>query len=128
MQTDIFVNLPWKQLVENFVRFACVELDIQPKSLVIAKYDVVDDTLGLCIDDTTEDYIILVHTADRDIGQIFVTIAHELIHVKQYMKENLGWFMDNQSQHIPYMERWWEQEAFKWSVPLVEKFAKGLNK
>lgn len=126
MQTEIFVNLPWKSLVEDFVRFACVELAIKPKSIILADYDIVDDTLGLCIDETPEDFIILVHTKDRNLGQVFVTLAHEMVHVKQYMNENLGWFMDNRS-HIPYMERWWEREAFETSVPLVEKFAKGLK-
>jgi len=49
-----------------------------------------------------------------------------MIHVKQYMKENLGWFVDNRS-YIPYLERWWEKEAFSGAVPLVEKFIKTLQ-
>ena len=123
---NIFVNLPWQSLVEDFVRFTCNELGVTPNSLVVAKYEPVDDTLGLCIDETSEDFIILIHTENRNLGQIFVTLAHELIHVKQYMKENLGWFMDNRVD-IPYMERWWEKEAFERSVPLLEKFTKTLG-
>ena len=113
-------------LVEKFAKFLCEELGIFPKRLTIAAYEIDEDTLGMCIDESEDEFLVLVKERDRDIGQIFNTIAHEMIHVKQYMKENLGWFMDNRSD-IPYMERWWEKEAFSNSIPLVEKFAKTLK-
>jgi hypothetical protein len=109
-------------LVEQFVNFICKELSINPLKLTIASYDEDDNLNGLCMDESDNEFIILVKETDRNIGEIFTTIAHEMIHVKQYMKENLGWFLDNRKD-IPYMDRWWEKEAFKDAVPLVEKFA-----
>jgi hypothetical protein len=108
-------------LVKVFVEFLCKELNILPKQIVIAPYDSDDGTLGVCIDESEDEFIILVKETNRNIGQIFNTVAHEMIHVKQYMKENLGQLMYTCSE-IPYMDRWWEQEAYSKSTILLEKF------
>ncbi len=113
-------------LVEKFTNFLCGELDIAPTRITIAPYEDEAEILGLCLDESETEFILLIKENDRDIGEIFTTIAHEMIHVKQYMKENLGWFLDNRS-NIPYLERWWEKEAFGNAVPLVEKFTKTLK-
>lgn len=120
------ITTPWRKLTEQFVSFLTHELKIDPEKLVLANHEQPDGNLGLCIDLSETQFMILVKTDDRSIGEIFTTIAHEMVHVKQYMKENLGWFLDNRA-HIPYYDRWWEKEAFESAVPLVEKFAKGLN-
>jgi hypothetical protein len=112
-------------LVQKFVLWLCKELQIQPDSISIHGEDDLDGVYGLCMDVTESEFVILVKTGKRNIGEIFTTIAHEMIHVKQYMKENLGHWMDN-CHDIPYMQRWWEVEAFSKSVHLVEKFAKEL--
>jgi uncharacterized protein YjaZ len=112
-------------LVEKFVHFLCAEFSISPISLTIDKYDMDDGTKGMCIDETNDDFIILVKEANRDIVQILNTIAHEMVHVKQYMKENLGNLLDLHSD-IPYNERWWEIEAYSMSALLLEKFVKVL--
>lgn len=125
--TNIQVQISYSHLAKRFVEFLCKELSVFPKKLVVAPYEVHDGVLGLCIDESEEEFVILVKEEDRDIAQVFNTIAHEMIHVKQHMKENLGWFLDNRSD-IPYLERWWEKEAFSMAVPLVEKFAKTLQK
>jgi hypothetical protein len=83
--------------------------------------------LGMCIDDSDGNFIILVKEENRTITQICTTIAHELIHVKQYMKDNLGWFLDNRGDTL-YTDCWWEKEAFSGSFALVEKFTKTLQK
>lgn len=124
MKIETFVKNT--SLVEKFVEFLCSELKIYPTKICISSYEEDNDILGMCIDESPNEYIVLVKEKDRNIGEVFTTIAHEMIHVKQYMRENLGWFLDNRS-HIPYHDRWWEKEAFTQSVPLVEKFAKGLK-
>lgn len=121
------IEVPNPVLVHRFVLWLCEELQIQPDAVSVYGEDELDGGVyGLCMDVSDSEFAILVKTGKRDIGQIFTTIAHEMIHVKQYMKENLGYWMDNCSS-IPYMERWWEVEAFSKSVPLVEKFAKTLK-
>ena len=125
MILETYVGTPL--LVEKFVKFICDEYDIRPKKISICNMDKnKDSVLGLCLDTSEDEFIILVKEEGRNIGQIFNTIAHEMIHVKQYVKENLGWFLDNRG-HIPYIERWWEVEAFRNSAALVEKFAKTIS-
>ena len=46
-----------------------------------------------------------------------------MIHVKQYMTQDLGTLLD-EYKTVPYLDRWWEQEAFDNSVSFVEKFSK----
>ncbi len=113
-------------LVKNFVSFLCVELDVYPSSIMIADCELENGTLGLCLDQSDDEFIILVKEKNRNIGEIFTTIAHEMIHVKQYMKENLSHWLHTRND-IPYLERWWEKEAFGNAVPLVEKFTKTLK-
>ena len=110
-------------IIKSFVRFICTELNIKPKRIIVAELeDLESNTIGLCIDESEDEFIILVKEATRTLSDILVTIAHEMIHVKQYMKQHLGWLLDNYG-HIHYLERWWEKEAFAKSVLLVEKYA-----
>jgi ribosomal protein L21E len=119
--TVIKVETSYPKFLEQFAQFLCVELDISPAKITIVPYEMDDGTLGLCLDETEDEFLVFVKEKGRDIGCICTTIAHEMIHVKQYMKENLSWFLDNR-KNIPYMDRWWEKEAFNDAVPLVEKF------
>jgi hypothetical protein len=123
---DIVTHTKYDYVVKKFIEFICKELDIQPHRLTIASYDEDDGNNGLCMDESDSEFIILVKETGRSVGKILVTIAHEMIHVKQHMKENLGWYLDNHKD-IPYLDRWWEKEAFENAVILVEKFAKGIK-
>lgn len=119
----IETSISHQAVVRSFVKFLCKELDIQPKRITVAEWEELEsNVLGLCIDESEDEFIILVREESRNLQDMFVTIAHEMIHVKQYMKQYLGWFLDNYGD-IPYRERWWEKEAFDKSVPLVVKFA-----
>jgi hypothetical protein len=111
-------------LVNEFVKFLCSELSINPREITIVGEDI-SNGLGHCIDVDEESFLILVKETDRNIGQVFTTIAHEMIHVKQYMTQELGRLLDEQSD-VPYEQRWWEREAYENAVPLVEKFSKKL--
>ena len=115
------------KLVEKFTDFLCRELGIMPLKVTIIPYEVDDGTLGLCIDESEDEFLLLVREKGRDIGCVFTTIAHEMIHVKQFLKDNLNHWIHT-CWDTPYHERWWEVEAFADSVPLVEKFAKTLKK
>lgn len=114
-----------KVLTERFVEWLCIELQISPRSIEVHTQDDIDGVYGLCMDVSEDEFVILVKTKNRTVTDWFVTIAHEMIHVKQHLKENLNHWLHSCSD-IPYMQRWWEIEAFGQSGPLVEKFAKGL--
>jgi hypothetical protein len=127
METFITVELSYPDLVKQFCRFICEEFNIFPHQITIAPYEVDDQIYGLCIDESENEFLILVKQNNRKIEEIFLTIAHEMVHVKQYLKENLSWFLENRS-YIPYEERWWEKEAFSSSIRLLEKFVNILKK
>lgn len=112
--------------VEKLTKFLCEELDIRPSKVTVVPYEVEDGILGLCLDESDDEFIVFVKEQGRNIGEICTTIAHEMIHVKQHMKENLDWFLHHHKD-VPYFDRWWEKEAFSGAVPLVEKFAKTLK-
>lgn len=123
--TDLIVDMKNKDLVETFVEFILDDLNVSPKSIEIASTEM-KDCHGICIDISEDNYLILVDETNRNITEIFVTIAHEMVHVKQYVKENLGWFLENRS-YIPYETRWWEVEAFEKSVTYVKQFARKVS-
>jgi hypothetical protein len=121
--TVIHAEVDYPSFIEKFARFLCDELQIRPAKVTIVPYELDDGILGLCLDESDDEFIVFVKEKDRDIGCICTTIAHEMIHVKQFLKENLNHWL-NTCRDTPYHKRWWEVEARLDSVPLVEKFAK----
>lgn len=114
----------------RFVEFACKELNVTPKTVTVESmhHDVYYSTgaWGSCIDLEADEFVIMVYESGRTITEICNTIAHEMIHVKQYLNENLSDWI-SVCRDIAYENRWWEIEAFNNSFSLVEKFTKGLK-
>lgn len=115
-----------QELVERFVQFSCEQLNITPKQITVRGVDTLEGTNGFCYDETEDKFLIVVAEENRNLGQIFGTLAHEMVHVKQYMNQNLGYLLDH-CQEIPYMERWWEKEAINMTGVLVKNFVKHIN-
>jgi hypothetical protein len=69
--------------------------------------------------------------ASRNITTIVETIAHELIHVKQYLFDGLyeATKQNNEAgaNKVPYRDTWWEKEAWNGQEPLVIKFVDHIN-
>lgn len=67
----------------------------------------------------------------RNLAAVLTTIAHELIHVKQYLFDNLyEEFELNQKagdKKVPYRETWWEKEAWEGQEPLMLKFIEHIG-
>ena len=99
--------------VEKFVKYVCEELEIFPKEIEIDFLEV-DGVNGMCIDLDTDSFLILV----KDYEGQLETLAHELVHVKQYMKQDLGSLLGTED----YETSWWEQEARSLSKQIMEKF------
>lgn len=119
-------NIEDIDILQKFIDWLCSELRINPRSLDVYAEDDLVCAFGMCVDTSSDEFMILVKTKGRTITQYFNTIAHEMIHVKQFMKENLGHFLDSCSD-VPYMEHWWEIEAHKESFPLVVKFTEAIQ-
>ncbi len=121
---DVALNEEYDSLIEDFVMYICKQYSILPRRVSIEGYDLVGNR-GMCFDDDIGEYTILVKPSG-DMGTEFTTVAHEMIHVKQYMTQDLGNLLDK-STALPYESRWWEEEAFENAVPLVESFAKSIK-
>lgn len=110
-------------LTEKFIQFCCEELNIKPQHITIEGWSdpFQNGALGLCYEvNNDHEYLIKVSTKGRNATEIYNTIAHEMIHVKQFMKQDLSNFIE---AHKPaYDDRWWEIEAKKKSLNLVKKY------
>jgi len=124
MIIDIAVMEDYDALIDDFVYYICKHFGILPRRISIESAELVGNR-GMCFDDDVGEFTILVNRTD-DVGAIFATVAHEMIHVKQYMTQNLGQILD-ESTELPYDSRWWEEEAFNGAVPLVEAFANKIK-
>ena len=113
-----------EELIEKFIGWICNELQIQPKSIEVctdAHFD--ENVTGYLFENDNTSFTVFANENRKNITDFFITIAHEMIHVKQYMKQGLGFFLVKE-QHVPYKDRWWEIEAFKNAPLYVEKFVK----
>lgn len=117
-------------LISTFVNFLCKELQIHPKLITVesmhSNVHLETKSLGLCIDIDTEEFVIMVYEKNRNITEICNTIAHEMIHVRQFLKDNLNHWI-NTCWDIPYKKRWWEVEASSSSFDLVKKFTENIK-
>jgi hypothetical protein len=92
------------------------------------------DTLGYCQKIDEETIGILINT-DQEPDAIASTIAHELVHAKQFIRGELNETMTRWARQeipygprggckIPYHQQPWEQEAFEKEKWLTEMFWK----
>lgn len=110
-------GIPDESIVTKTVDFFCRVLNI-PSDIDIHLF--VDETLqsqGACYQNSPSEYMIVL--ACQKIEQMIVTIAHELVHIKQFIYDELDKHFDDS---IPYHERWWEQEASESESVLMELF------
>lgn len=59
--------------------------------------------------------------AGREVGATMMTLLHEMVHVKQFVFDNLAEAFD---ETIPYFERWWEIEADAMSKAMAVEMIK----
>ena len=111
-------------LTEKFVTFCCDQMGIYPDLITVEGWDgpFKDGALGLCYEvNLKEEYLIMVATKGRNLTEIYNTIAHEMVHVKQFMINNLSKNICDMHKPI-YEDRWWEKEASQKSMNLVKKY------
>ena len=88
--------------------------------------DIKSDAIGYCMEgDTNREFEIEV---DRKLGTLAMasTIAHELVHVKQYARReidgyNMAWKKQPVPEGTPYAELPWEIEAYQMEKDLLQK-------
>lgn len=98
-----------------------LNLDNCRKGLLIRIYDECEDNQGITLDLTniTGCYLVVIKP-DRKLKEIGLTLAHELVHVKQMAKGTLKttkngihlWAGKKYSKNTAYLNMPWEVEAF----------------
>jgi hypothetical protein len=120
MKMMIKTDLDNEDLVKKFVTFCCNNLNVFPDQIIIEAEDELVGN-GICLDIEKGYYLILVKTINRNITEIFSTIAHELVHVKQYEFDDLNAALQTDAE---YETCWWETEAREKSKELIAEFVK----
>lgn len=111
-----------KKFVSDVIKFFCDALGIKVPNLHVFTDETIEIN-GACYCNSKDDFMIVLK--ERDQGHMMVTLAHELVHVKQYILDNL---LERWDSSIPYMERWWEQEAFQKSEDLTKSLIEAVEK
>lgn len=116
-------------LIKEVVEFANNNLNIREEDFEIEIFldDIVDGANGMIIDDIPNKKFTILIQNGRHISQILMTIVHELVHVKQYIRDGLAEVSDSLFQNIPYLERWWELEAFEKTSEIIGDYVKHLE-
>lgn len=108
-------------LAQTFAEYCLFELRATPDFVLINGVLELDESTGMCIDEDPGEFTLLVATENRTLSEVYRTIAHELVHVKQYMFDDLGSLLD--SPKPPYEQRWWEREAYELSEKFLSDFS-----
>jgi hypothetical protein len=104
-----------QEVIRDFTLYACERLGINPSLIEIDELEV-QGVNGMCIDLSQDEFLILV----KEQKNVLQTLAHELVHVKQYMQQELGRELDRKTND--YETSWWEIEARSLSKDIMESY------
>lgn len=108
----------------DFALWLLDELKINCEKIEIVEQEDIDGPNGLCMDNSLTDYTLFIRTVGRVTVDSFVTLAHEMVHVYQFLHKDLN----DVDWNIPYETRWWELEAVSMSPGLVKKYSESKIK
>lgn len=111
-----------KNFIQDAVKLFCIALEIKMPTILIYTDETIKPN-GVCYRNDETEFMILLKDGRSD-AETMITLAHELVHVKQYLVDDLSNKFDDS---IPYMERWWEQEAFELEVALTELLIQAIT-
>ena len=132
-------NITLKRVIRNALRFYSKKL-MHPnlsKNIhitVVFAHDMRRDEFAECYPSAAEkkprNFVIRLRT---DIKSPLLALSHEMIHVKQYAKQELcvyhtKWKNTKISRNTPYKELPWEKEAYKKDYYLYMEFKELENK
>lgn len=113
---NLFTNLGDSKIntkIEEFIYTACQELDINESTYDLNIDFIMDlEAHGFTDGDTDEANIQI--KADLQFDEMILTLAHELIHAKQFLKGDLvdQTYIGEDYSTVEYPEQPWELEAY----------------
>lgn len=115
-----------KTLMRTAVSFYMKYLNISRKdisSLLIIGDDVMEET-GRCYPtDDSSQFMIMIKEQKRNVTEVYLTLAHEMVHIKQFLYQDLQGYRKSRSKDIPYRELWYEKEAYALESEMLIEFA-----
>lgn len=122
-----------RERVEELARF--VHAKLMPRKAVEVNIEIGDfDTFGLC--GQIDDYEYEIELKDTNITQMLITLAHEMVHVKQYARNELRqlvrqpmyrWKKEYLPLDTPYFDQPWEKEAYALEEQLYNEWSATRN-
>lgn len=109
-----------EKLTRDFIDYCCEALSIKPESILVGEKNKIieKDSLGMYCKVEEDTYIIDTSTTGKTLTEIYKTIAHELVRVKQYEKNR----MSKPSYIPPDQQKTWDIEAERKSYFLVKEY------
>ena len=122
-----------RELVEELARF--VHAKLMPRKAVEVNIDIGDyEVFGLC--GQIDDYEYEIELKDTSVTQMLITLAHEMVHVKQYARNELKqlvrqpmyrWKKEYLPLDTPYFDQPWEKEAYDLEEKLYDEWSNTRN-
>ena len=104
-----------KTLMRTAIAFYMKYLNISKKDisvLLIVGDDVMEET-GRCYPSTdNSQFMITIKEEKRNLSEVYLTLAHEMVHIKQFLYQDLQGYRKSRSKDIAYRELWYEKEAY----------------
>lgn len=118
-----------REYVESMVNY-CIDM-LMPRmstlDITVTLKDIKDDAYGYCLSDSTR-FFELEIDKNLSLRRLLTTVAHEMVHVKQYarkeLQEDYDWLGKTYSpDKVSYWDQPWEIEAHGREVGLFIRWA-----
>jgi hypothetical protein len=116
-----------KRMSKNIILEIKLTRELKQKEQAYGYCQITDDNLS-----KPREFMIELDTAMKHpLDQILIWLAHEVVHVKQFVRGELcdyatgsvQWKSKRYSRNVKYNEQPWEQEAYRLEDKLYEQFA-----
>lgn len=118
-----------RKRVEQVVNFCIKKLmpRMQTLDIKVVLKDLKDDAYGYCLSETTREFELEIHKK-LPLRKLLTTVAHEMVHVKQYarkeLKQDYDWLGKTYSpKKVSYWDQPWEIEAHGRETGLFVRWA-----
>ena len=121
-----YENATEKKAIDNMLEvayYACEQLVIDHMNFNVNVFvdDMSETTNGMVVECMDDGYFLILIRERDSLEDMIITLVHELVHVKQYLKDSLSDCIGDVNK-IPYLEQWWEKEAFSKTVEIVKNY------
>lgn len=127
LKIDIeYENSKEKKAIDTMLEvayYACDQLIIDHMNFKVNVFvdDMVETTNGMVMEYMDDGYFVVLIRERESLEDMIITLVHELVHVKQYLKDSLSDYIEGVNT-IPYLEQWWEIEAFDKTNEIVKNY------